>query len=101
MYRKTSKYRQNTIKSYSNKIDKEQDQAYDQRATQQVPSLRRVIEITDYDTGTPIHHKVELYKTDRIDCYDVVIDGELWKRRIGWSRILSSIRKAMPRLSGS
>ncbi len=61
------------------------------------PKLRRVIEITDFDSGEPIVHEVELYKTDRIDCYDVYVVGAIWKKRIGWSQILAGIRKAMPR----
>ena len=55
------------------------------------------IEITDFDSGEPIVHKLALYKTDRIDCCDVVVDGAIWKKRIGWSQILARIRKAMPR----
>ncbi|MFT5669366.1 MAG: hypothetical protein ACI9WH_000178, partial [Glaciecola sp.] len=50
-----------------------------------IPKLRRVIEITDFDSGAPIVHKIELYKTDRIDYYDVYVDGAIWKKRIGWS----------------
>jgi hypothetical protein len=42
-----------------------------------IPKLRRVIEITDFDSGEPIVHEVELYKTDRIDCYDVNVDGAI------------------------
>lgn len=64
---------------------------------QEITELRRVIEITDY-SGKPITRKLELYKTDRIDCYKVVVDGKLWKERIGWSNILAGIRKALPRL---
>ena len=67
--------------------------------SQHIPELRRVIEITDYDSGEPITHKLELYKTDRIDCYKVLVDGKLWKNRIGWSNILAGIRKALPRLT--
>lgn len=63
-----------------------------------LPSLRRLIEITDYDSGTPITHRIELYRSDRIDCYNVKIDGHPWQQRIGWSRILEGLRKALPRL---
>lgn len=64
----------------------------------ELPELRRVIEITDYDSGTPVVYRMELKRTDRIDCYDAYINGELWKRRVGWSRVLQGIRKALPRL---
>ncbi|MCO4759665.1 MAG: hypothetical protein KC477_16710, partial [Oceanospirillaceae bacterium] len=49
-------------------------------------------------TGTPITHRIELYRSNRIDCYNVVINGNLWKRRIGWRKILEGLRKALPRL---
>lgn len=64
----------------------------------QLPELRRKIIIIDYDFGET-RHVLELYKSDRIDCFKVFVDGELWKKRIGFSRILSGIRKALPRVS--
>lgn len=67
-------------------------------SAQQIPKLRRVIEITDYDRGEPVSHRLELYQTDRIDCYKVLVDGKLWKQRIGWSNVLAGIRKALPRI---
>jgi len=63
-----------------------------------MPELRRRIVITDYDHGEVVH-TLDLHRTDRIDCYRVVVDGVEWKQRIGWSRILSGIRKSMPRVS--
>ena len=63
----------------------------------EIPMLRRVIEITDFDSGKPIVHKLELYKTDSIDSYDVYVNGVIWKKRIGWSIILAGISKVMPR----
>jgi hypothetical protein len=62
----------------------------------EIPKLRRVIEITDFDSVEHIVHKLEQYKTERIDCYDVYVDGAIWKKRIEWSQILAGIRKAMP-----
>ena len=97
MYRKTNKASKNYRKSYTNRnSDREQERFVEQ---QSIPELRRVIEIIDYDSGEPITHKLELYKTDRIDCYKVLVDGKLWKQRIGWSNILAGIRKALPRLA--
>ena len=63
-----------------------------------VPDLRRRIVIEDWDFGHRVH-VLELHRTDRIDCYRVVADGQPWKRRAGWSQILAGLRKAMPRLS--
>ena len=61
------------------------------------PSVRRVVTITDYDFGK-VTHTMELRRSDRIDCYDCYINGELWKSRIGWSRVTEWLRKAMPRV---
>lgn len=63
-----------------------------------LPDLRRKIEITDYDLGE-VKHTLELFKTNRIDCFKVYVDGRLWKKKIGFSNILAGIRKCMPRLS--
>ena len=62
------------------------------------PLLRRRIVITDYDFGERVH-TLDLYRSSRIDCYDVHVDGKPWKKRMGWSRILSGLRKSMPRVS--
>lgn len=64
----------------------------------ELPVLRRRIVITDYDFGERIH-TLDLYRSDRVDCYAVHVDGRPWKTRIGWSRILSGLRKALPRVA--
>ena len=63
-----------------------------------LPELRRRIVIEDFDFGHRVH-VLELHRTSRIDCYRVVADGREWKRRMGWSKILAGLRKALPRLS--
>ncbi len=62
-----------------------------------LPELRRQIIIRDFDFGEKIH-TLDLYRTDRVDCYRVVADGVEWKERIGWSKILAGLRKSMPRV---
>ncbi|MFT6909414.1 MAG: hypothetical protein ACJAS1_006132 [Oleiphilaceae bacterium] len=52
-----------------------------------------------YTNRSKKKHSIELHKCDRIDCYDAFVNGELWKRRVGWRNILTGIRKAMPRLA--
>lgn len=64
---------------------------------QALPELRRQIIIRDFDFGEKIH-TLDLYQTDRVDCYRVVADGVEWKERIGWSKILAGLRKSMPRV---
>jgi hypothetical protein len=43
-------------------------------------------------------HTIELFRTRRIDSYRAVIDGAEWQARIGWSRVLDGMRRALPRL---
>jgi len=62
-----------------------------------LPELRRQIIIRDFDFGEKIH-TLDLYQTDRVDCYRVFADGVEWKERIGWSKILAGLRKSMPRV---
>jgi len=66
----------------------------------ELPMLRRQIIIRDFDFGEDIH-TIDLYRTNRVDCYRVVADGVEWKRRAGWSQILAGLRKAMPRIGAT
>lgn len=66
----------------------------------QLPALRRQIIIRDFDFGERIH-TIDLYRTNRVDCYRVVADGVEWKKRIGWSQILAGLRKSMPRVGAT
>ncbi len=65
-----------------------------------LPALRRRIIIIDYDFGKVVH-RLDLYRTDRVDCYRAVADGQPWQRRIGWSRVLEGIRKSFIRVSSA
>lgn len=65
-----------------------------------LPVLRRQIIVRDFDFGERIH-TLDIYKSDRCDCYRVVVDGKPWKDRIGWSAILAGLRKSMPRVGSS
>lgn len=65
---------------------------------EQLPEIRREIIIIDHDFKRS-EYRMELRKTDRIDCYDCYINGKLWKSRIGWSRVQEWIRKAFPRVA--
>jgi len=63
----------------------------------QLPALRRTLIIIDYDFGR-VEHRIDLYRTARIDCYRAVADGVEWKGRIGWSKVLTGIRLKFPRV---
>lgn len=62
-----------------------------------LPDLRRRIVVENFDFGHEIH-VLEFFRSDRVDCFRVVVDGVEWKRRIGWSKILAGLRKSMPRV---
>ena len=54
----------------------------------QLPELRRRIVVESFDFGHDVH-VLEFFRTDRIDCFRVVVDGKEWKRRIGFSAALA------------
>lgn len=62
-----------------------------------LPHLRRRVVVIDYDHGRVVH-RFDLYRSDRIDCYDVSANGGELHRRVGWSRIVAGIRKLFPRV---
>lgn len=66
----------------------------------ELPELRRRIVITDYDFGERVH-TLDLYRTNRVDCYRVHVDGKPWKARIGWSKILEGLRKSLARVGAN
>jgi hypothetical protein len=51
------------------------------RYPRELPALRRTLIIIDYDFGR-VEHRIDLYRTPRIDCYRAVADGVEWKRRV-------------------
>jgi len=65
-----------------------------------LPELRRRIVLEDFDFGE-IRHEVNLYRTNRIDCYRMEVDGIVIAERIGWSRVLERLRKAFLRIHGT
>lgn len=96
-YRKTSKYRQQLANMRAAKEAKRLTGPAPEYPAQ-LPELRRRIVIEDFDFEQKIH-VIELFRSDRVDCYRVVVDGVPWKERIGWSRILAGLRKSMPRVA--
>lgn len=67
----------------------------------QPPDLRRRLIVEDYDTGEAVRTIFDLHATTRIDCYRVSIDGKRQPGRIGWTRLLALLRKALPRKCSS
>ena len=97
MYRKTSKYAEKYARMRAAKERKRLSGPAPDYPPD-LPELRRLIIVEDYDGSETIRHELVLYRTDRIDCYRVVADGKEWKERVGWSKILAGLRKAMPRV---
>ncbi len=62
-----------------------------------LPSLRRVITITDYDFGE-VEHRIECRRSNRVDCYRITVDGQPIPGRHGWSAVLELARKAFVRV---
>jgi serine protease inhibitor ecotin len=60
---------------------------------QPLPDLRRTIIVIDHDFGT-IEHRIDLYRTRRVDCYKAVVGGVVWRKSIGWARVLEAVRKS-------
>lgn len=66
----------------------------------QLPDLRRRLIIEDFDFGHTVH-VLDFYKSNRIDCFRVVVDGREWKPKIGWSKALAGLRKSLPRIGSN
>ena len=94
MYRRTKKSAQR--RQWRPRIEADDDQV--RAPPWQPPELRRRIIIEDFDGAEPMTHIIELHRTQRIDCYRAVVDGNAWHARIGWSRVLDGLRRALPRL---
>jgi hypothetical protein len=62
-----------------------------------LPLVRRLVEVTDYDTGLPVKTTFELRRTSRVDTYLLAINGEP-RKRCGWSGVCDILRRAFPRL---
>lgn len=62
-----------------------------------LPDLRRTIVVTDHDFGK-VEHRFDLYRSNRIDCYRVEVDGKKLPGRYGWSGVIELARKAFVRV---
>lgn len=102
MYHKPSKQRQEAQARKLEAMRKGKERAAMNREPKgrmpDLPDLRRTVVVTDYDTGQAITHRIDLFKCGRIDQYRAVADGKAWMQRIGWSRVLSLLRKAYQRI---
>lgn len=65
-----------------------------------LPRLRRVVIVIDYDQGAPVIETMRLYRTNRVDSYRAEVNGRTWKR-VGWSGALEGLRKSFVRVASS
>lgn len=102
MYRKPTKRQSEARARKLEAMRRGKDRARMERKQQgrapDLPLLRRRVIVTDYDTGQPVTHTLDLYRTRRIDQYRAEADGKPWKEKIGWSKILEKLRKSHQRL---
>lgn len=62
-----------------------------------LPDLRRIVVVIDLDFGKVVE-VMRLYKTNRVDCYRAVVNGQVWRDRIGWTQILAALRRSFLRI---
>lgn len=96
MYRKRKKYSKK-LQNMREEKERKRLEGESPSYPPELPELRRRIIIIDYDFGKVIH-RIDLYKTRRIDCYRAVADGKPWKERVGWSRVVEAVRKSFIRV---
>lgn len=97
MYRRTHKYsaaRQEAIQRGRTKSRMDQP-APDYPV--ELPELRMRITVERLDLAEPERHEFELRRTNRVDVYNVLVDGKPWKHA-GLTAVLEGLRKACPRV---
>ena len=90
MYRRSRKYQENVTKYAKARTAREEKRinGIHPEYPSELPELRRLIKITEHDTGTPVTHQIELYRSNRIDCYNVWVNGKLWKNALAGVKFL-------------
>jgi hypothetical protein len=61
-----------------------------------LPKIRMRIVVERFDLAEPERHEFELLRTNRVDVYAVLVDGQPWKNA-GLTQVLAGLRKACPR----
>ncbi|MDO6420645.1 hypothetical protein Q4508_18995 [Amphritea sp. 2_MG-2023] len=69
MYRRSRKYQEYLTKYAKAAREGKRINGIHPEYPSELPALRRLIKITDYDTGTPVTHRIELYRSNCVDCY--------------------------------
>ena len=94
--RRTSEARQRQIAAMERGQEAARMARPEREAVPELPLLRRVVIVIDYDSGSPVEHRIEMFRTRRVDVYRTTADGQDWGCR-GWSAVLEGLRKSLPR----
>lgn len=101
MYRPLSKRQQELRARKLEAMRRGKDRARMERPAQgrapDLPDLRRVLTVTDYDGPEPVTHTIEMRKTRRVDVYRCYAGGIEWQC-CGWSKVLDAMRRSFPRV---
>ena len=101
MYRKPTKRQQEARARKLDAMRRGKDRARMAREPQarmpDLPLVRRRVVVTDFDSGHPVEHTLELRRSRRVDSYAVYADGQPWKV-CGWSKVCEGLRKSHQRL---
>ena len=92
MYRRTSKYQaQRRLGPIGGRTPRDPEDE-----PKPLPELRMRITVERFDFHDE-RHVFELKRTRRVDVFEVLVDGQPWKRG-GRSRVMEGLRKASPRV---
>jgi hypothetical protein len=101
MYRRLTKRQQEASTRKLEAMRRGKDRARMAREPQarmpDLPLVRRMVVVTDFDSGQPVAHTLELRRSRRVDSYAVFADGQPWKV-CGWSKVCEGLRKSHQRL---
>ena len=97
MYRRTKKYSAARQEAIQRGRDQARMDAPAPDYPAELPKVRMRIIVERYDMATPERHEFELQRTNRVDVYNVLVDGQPWKQA-GLTAVLEGLRKACPRV---
>ena len=96
-YKKRTKYSKRALTAMKAGKDRARIERPAPEYPTELPDLRRCVIVIDFDHGR-VEHRIDLFRTNRRDCYRAVADGKEWKRMIGWAKVLEGVRKSFVRV---
>lgn len=99
-YRKRNKFSQKMLEAMQRGKERARMARPLEERPPELPHRRRIILVIDYDHGKVVE-RMDLYRTNRVDCYRAVVNGKVWKENIGWAKALEGVRKSFVRVLSS